>query len=82
MEDLCRFRGGNRFDRQQTTRRRLTSYRMPASTAVEDSVDGQHEHENSLYAALGRSLTRSAALYFSRPVRLFRPSKGVWLPFC
>jgi hypothetical protein len=30
---------------------------------------------NSLYAALARTAARSAALYFSRPVRLFRPSK-------
>ncbi|KAI0050902.1 hypothetical protein FA95DRAFT_1535620 [Auriscalpium vulgare] len=30
---------------------------------------------NSTYAALARTLTRSLALYFSRPVRLFRPSK-------
>ncbi|KAI9510889.1 hypothetical protein F5148DRAFT_1274569 [Russula earlei] len=30
---------------------------------------------NSAYAAVARSLTRGAALYFSRPVRLFRPSK-------
>ncbi|KAH8117295.1 mitochondrial carrier domain-containing protein [Phellopilus nigrolimitatus] len=37
--------------------------------------DGQAEQGNSLYAALARTLTRSVALYFSRPVRLFRPSK-------
>ncbi|KAI0006061.1 hypothetical protein BJV74DRAFT_17649 [Russula compacta] len=30
---------------------------------------------NSAYAAVARSLTRGVALYFSRPVRLFRPSK-------
>ncbi|KAI0035721.1 hypothetical protein K488DRAFT_22394, partial [Vararia minispora EC-137] len=30
---------------------------------------------NSLYAAITRTLTRGAALYFSRPVRLFRPAK-------
>lgn len=30
---------------------------------------------NNLYAAVARSATRSIALYFSRPVRLFRPSK-------
>ena len=44
----------------------------PSDTAV----DGQADHGNSLYAALARTLTRSAALYFSRPVRLFRPVKG------
>lgn len=32
---------------------------------------------NSLYAALARTATRGIALYFSRPVRLFRPSKGM-----
>ena len=30
----------------------------------------------SLQAALARTATRTFALYFSRPVRLFRPSKG------
>ncbi|KAA1474896.1 hypothetical protein DENSPDRAFT_825136 [Dentipellis sp. KUC8613] len=30
---------------------------------------------NSVHAAVARTLTRTAALYFSRPVRLFRPSK-------
>jgi len=30
---------------------------------------------NPVYAAVARSLTRGAALYFSRPIRLFRPSK-------
>ncbi|KAG8939022.1 hypothetical protein FRC03_006617, partial [Tulasnella sp. 419] len=30
---------------------------------------------SSLYGGLGRSLTRAMALYFARPVRLFRPSK-------
>ncbi|KAH9951956.1 hypothetical protein B0H21DRAFT_6413 [Amylocystis lapponica] len=33
------------------------------------------EQANSFYAALARTATRSLALYFSRPVRLFRPSK-------
>jgi hypothetical protein len=31
---------------------------------------------NPVYAAVARSLTRGAALYFSRPIRLFRPSKS------
>lgn len=38
--------------------------------------DGQVDQGNSVYAALARTATRTAALYFSRPVRLFRPSKG------
>ncbi|EED84195.1 predicted protein [Postia placenta Mad-698-R] len=42
------------------------------STISQDSVQ---EQGNSFYAALARTATRSLALYFSRPVRLFRPSK-------
>ena len=38
--------------------------------------DAQEQQGSSLYAALARTATRTAALYFSRPVRLFRPSKG------
>ena len=45
------------------------------STSVSDK-DGQVEQGSSLYAALARTLTRSLALYFSRPVRIFKPSKG------
>ncbi|PCH38143.1 hypothetical protein WOLCODRAFT_130711, partial [Wolfiporia cocos MD-104 SS10] len=37
--------------------------------------DALQEQGNSLYVAIARTATRSAALYFSRPVRLFRPSK-------
>ncbi len=36
----------------------------------------QQQSYSELYAALARTATRSLALYFSRPVRLFRPSKG------
>ncbi|KAH9842717.1 uncharacterized protein C8Q71DRAFT_734085 [Rhodofomes roseus] len=36
---------------------------------------GLQEQANSFYAALARTATRSLALYFSRPVRLFRPAK-------
>ncbi len=36
---------------------------------------------NSFYAALGHTMTRGAALYFSRPVRLFRPSKGKYIDY-
>ena len=43
--------------------------------------DDDQPHEdlgttNPVYAAVARSLTRGAALYFSRPIRLFRPSKS------
>lgn len=34
------------------------------------------ESQANLKAALARTATRAIALYFSRPVRLFRPSKG------
>ncbi|KIK97182.1 hypothetical protein PAXRUDRAFT_136834 [Paxillus rubicundulus Ve08.2h10] len=36
----------------------------------------QDQQGSSLYAALARTTTRAITLYFSRPVRLFRPSKG------
>ncbi|KZP23586.1 hypothetical protein FIBSPDRAFT_737135 [Athelia psychrophila] len=41
-------------------------------SAVSESLEQQAQ---SVYAALARTATRAAALYFSRPVRLFRPSK-------
>ena len=42
----------------------------------DDDGAQQQQQANSFYAALARTATRSLALYFSRPVRLFRPSKG------
>jgi len=39
------------------------------------AADVQEQQGNSLYAALARTATRTIGLYFSRPVRLFRPSK-------
>ncbi|KAI0362316.1 hypothetical protein OH77DRAFT_1515581 [Trametes cingulata] len=44
------------------------------SDKAEDGA-AQQQQSNSFYAALARTATRSIALYFSRPVRLFRPSK-------
>ncbi|KAL7283541.1 hypothetical protein ACG7TL_002975 [Trametes sanguinea] len=41
----------------------------------DNADDGAQQQSNSFYAALARTATRSIALYFSRPVRLFRPSK-------
>ncbi|KAF7984986.1 hypothetical protein HWV62_9954 [Athelia sp. TMB] len=41
-------------------------------SAISESLEQQGQ---SLYAALARTATRTTALYFSRPVRLFRPSK-------
>ena len=34
------------------------------------------DENNSIQAAIARTAARSMALYFSRPVRLFRPAKG------
>lgn len=44
------------------------------STNPHDSAS-KEQQGNSLYAALARTTTRGVALYFSRPVRLFRPAK-------
>lgn len=43
-----------------------------------DNDASKENQGNSLYAALARTLTRGAALYFSRPVRLFRPTKSAY----
>ncbi|TFK91229.1 hypothetical protein K466DRAFT_596285 [Polyporus arcularius HHB13444] len=43
--------------------------------SLKDDDAAQQQQANSFYAALARTATRSLALYFSRPVRLFRPSK-------
>ncbi|KAI0748306.1 hypothetical protein C8Q80DRAFT_1317985 [Daedaleopsis nitida] len=43
--------------------------------SAKDDDGTTQQQSNSLYAALARTATRSLALYFSRPVRLFRPSK-------
>ncbi|KAI0082773.1 hypothetical protein K474DRAFT_1610961 [Panus rudis PR-1116 ss-1] len=46
------------------------------SVALAPAADREDEPSgNSFYAAMARTATRSLALYFSRPVRLFRPSK-------
>ncbi|KAG8983813.1 hypothetical protein FRB90_005721, partial [Tulasnella sp. 427] len=48
----------------------------PAYTPVDSDVKSQSsEVFSSVSGGLGRSLTRALALYFARPVRLFRPSK-------
>jgi len=39
------------------------------------AADVQEQQGSSVYAALARTATRTIGLYFSRPVRLFRPSK-------
>ncbi|KZT28490.1 hypothetical protein NEOLEDRAFT_1129286 [Neolentinus lepideus HHB14362 ss-1] len=48
---------------------------MSSATPNIKDESGQGQQGNSVYAALARTTTRSIALYFSRPVRLFRPSK-------
>ncbi|TFK42719.1 hypothetical protein BDQ12DRAFT_709976 [Crucibulum laeve] len=40
-----------------------------------DVAKSDTEYEGGVQAAIARTATRSLALYFSRPVRLFRPSK-------
>ncbi|KAG8934339.1 hypothetical protein FRC01_003587 [Tulasnella sp. 417] len=48
----------------------------PAYTPVGDDSNPQSSDVfSSVSGALGRSFTRALALYFARPVRLFRPSK-------
>ena len=48
----------------------------PCMSASPTASDDSEQQGSSLYAAVARSATRGIALYFSRPVRLFRPSKG------
>ncbi|KAK0210239.1 hypothetical protein DFS33DRAFT_1291634 [Desarmillaria ectypa] len=50
---------------------------MVKADAVKEQtgVVSNKESQGNLQAALARTATRSLALYFSRPVRLFRPSK-------
>ncbi|KAI0687128.1 hypothetical protein BC835DRAFT_1512812 [Cytidiella melzeri] len=43
--------------------------------AAESVAQEQSQNANTLQVAIARTVTRSLALYFSRPVRLFRPSK-------
>ncbi|KAG8947280.1 hypothetical protein FRC04_010856 [Tulasnella sp. 424] len=49
----------------------------PAYTPLNDETNKPQSSDvfSSVSGALGRSLTRALALYFARPVRLFRPSK-------
>lgn len=49
----------------------------PKSESEHASTDSRAQGNNALTAAIARSLARGAALYFSRPVRLFRPAKGM-----
>jgi hypothetical protein len=49
---------------------------MSSEPCDDDRPHGDPGTTNPVYAAVARSLTRGAALYFSRPVRLFRPSKS------
>lgn len=42
---------------------------------IKDESSSGSTSQNSVYAALARSLGRGVALYMSRPVRLFRPTK-------
>ncbi|GLB35085.1 putative CHORD [Lyophyllum shimeji] len=46
-----------------------------SNTSSSNSNRSSNEQQGNLQAAVARTLSRSLALYFSRPVRLFRPSK-------
>jgi hypothetical protein len=55
---------------------------VPTQPSEKQSAAGnpskeRHDGSNGIAAAVARSLTRGVAIYFSRPVRLFRPSKGL-----
>ena len=53
---------------------------VPAPESGNAGTDSQAQGNNAITAAIARTLARSAALYFSRPVRLFRPAKGTSIP--
>ncbi|KAI0093565.1 hypothetical protein BDY19DRAFT_982559 [Irpex rosettiformis] len=44
-------------------------------SAAQKDAQEQSQNASTLQVAVARTVTRSLALYFSRPVRLFRPSK-------
>jgi hypothetical protein len=46
------------------------------TVSADDLSESVKESVNNFNAAVARTLTRGLALYFSRPVRLFRPAKG------
>jgi hypothetical protein len=39
---------------------------------------GDTPQQGNIEAAIARTVSRSLALYFARPVRLFRPAKGAY----
>ncbi|CAE6479186.1 unnamed protein product [Rhizoctonia solani] len=52
-----------------------SSSRAQERAGGDDGESDIQESSNSLYAALARTAARGAGLYFSRPMRLFRPTK-------
>ena len=51
----------------------------------ETSTPKGNSEQGNIEAAIARTVSRSLALYFARPVRLFRPAKGAYalsLPYC
>src|SRR5260370_30383444 len=52
------------------TNTNIVSQEQPIGSTVKESANG-------IAAALARSLARGAAIYFARPVRLFRATKGI-----
>ncbi|KAJ1307415.1 hypothetical protein OPQ81_001517 [Rhizoctonia solani] len=53
----------------------LLSSRTQEQADHDEGDAGAQESSNSVYAALARTAARGASLYFSRPMRLFRPTK-------
>jgi len=53
-----------------------TTHYLPFSSILCVYIPFLADENNSIQAAIARTATRSIALYFSRPVRLFRPAKG------
>lgn len=52
------------------TNANIVAHTQPIGSTVKENTNG-------LAAAVARALARGAAVYFSRPVRLFRPTKGM-----
>lgn len=57
-----------------------TSEPIRPSAPGSGSISVVSAESNSLYAGVARSAIRGLALYFSRPVRLFRPTKARHVP--
>lgn len=64
-------------DSQKTALPRLLSASIENSNELTDCITTYRiDEEGRFQTALAQTATRAIALYFSRPVRLFRPSKS------